>query len=1555
MTCPDNTCEFSVIVDTASIVKTSPDQIVVPIKYLAKTEANSDSVVALQFVLMGLPNDITSGEVSFSLNAAAGTINYEFTASTITGGDSSNGLFVIGHASQTTTTLLPQTTVTNVSEALVTMTIVSAGSFPVTYNPADLYIAENQSFHDVPANFHPVFSMHPNDFTYSGSAYASGGTSSPHIEWTGDANSDTLVTYADVQAMPAFVVDAYTGMFSGTWSKNLDAEYDGILNANDIGTMIMHIVANGDAYNAANFGLMLAGTATAGLVPDITRTDKILCKTLCKDTLERSDCVPCHCPDDKDNVDETDCLSSLFISDYQLVDNIDDIISSNTNVSIIDENGNFIQNQEISQGSNLQNSTSRKPFGIVTISYYSECPIDGYWLRLGNFKELRDIDESRKSGILSIKDDPSTECSKREWFQKKGGDPSQDANNFFQKDSLNGLRMHNMIAFGFPTRVFDYVDLAEEKGNIDRTLGAWALPPTSGKRFKTLTKIVVNPESFYGEPTLHSFRLVNNNQAVNADVGWSGETGIFDTVDGVVGAKDLSAVIDYVSLGCALDAAQNTNTTLRTDVGRFDAEGDTATNPLDIVDILAVYNRIVTNGVTGIVPTDCCSYERPGSFTIATTTYACNEAVYPDRIGKVKLDWTDSSSVRTYTIYRGVQGDFSDQRLFGDGTFTNLQLEQSLARGRVKSFQSANKNMKFEEVAVITDPFVTEYYDCNPPQNINSCADADNPEITYIIVASNDHGEAVVRASGITIPNCNSVPSLSALTLETTVNNEFAFSFVGTVTDADSPGPYGTCVETASNCNTLTFEILGDSAGGTFNETINNTGEFIYHPRQDKVGVSHVNYKVTNSKGCSAEGVVNVNVLPSKVELVGRTSGIGDTDYGKVFLTWERPKGKTLAYKIYRQPSLAPGFTLIAQIDGPFDTSTTTMAYTDSPTLPDPCTCAATPFIDYDYKVEITGFDGASGGGDPSAFSYAGIEAVTRETEEITIRTLCSTPTDNPNPSATITACGDVGHPQVTLNWVAIAGAVKYEIWRSIDDTSSFERIGNETTNSFIDTTLPARTGCGTTYNTYYRVVAINSKSVRSGDPLSSLWGTGGSLGDPCTLNGYTVTAAIPECPTTPIGKTETLEVCAGQLFSGTLFGSAPGMGALTFAEVGGPTAGLSITAGTGAFTYDASAKLATDADVTFQYKVTACSTDSINYTITLNFVDCYCPEFDNDEDNYSIIDINNLKTEYGMSGIDQPPFSLSRRGGQTLRNNSAYIVTSGTNIACPDVLSDGVPLAMSGLALWLDPSDANTVHLAGSDLSRIDDKSGNGHYFEAPAAINNPGISTIGTTTPLNAIDITPGGNQIHLLGYDSSNAAISFGSLISPTASNIHTYDLYMVVVPNAAGDVNTNYAGGDVPDNNSSIITQYPGDGSGNWWGVFYNSNNEFELFQRANAGGLWNEPVVLASGGLDSVNVVQFSHDDPTGNSGQTTIPDHIAAGSLNGGAQSTMTKARLERGIVGGVGTLADYQLTIGMDRVPAGVEVNFDGQIGEIIVYNRVLTTEERAQITTYLVDKWST
>ncbi len=412
-------------------------------------------------------------------------------------------------------------------------------------------------------------------------------------------------------------------------------------------------------------------------------------------------------------------------------------------------------------------------------------------------------------------------------------------------------------------------------------------------------------------------------------------------------------------------------------------------------------------------------------------------------------------------------------------------------------------------------------------------------------------------------------------------------------------------------------------------------------------------------------------------------------------------------------------------------------------------------------------------------------------------------------------------------------------------------------------------------------------------------------------------------------------------------------MGALTFAEVpAAATAELSITGATGAFTYDASAKLATDADVTFQYKVTACSTDSINYTITLNFVDCYCPEFDNDEDNYSIIDINNLKTEYGMSGIDQPPFSLSRRGGQTLRNNSAYIVTSGTNIACPDVLSDGVPLAMSGLALWLDPSDANTVHLAGSDLSRIDDKSGNGYYFETEAAINNPSVATIGTTTPLNSFNIDT--DVKRMLCRNSSNNIVALPGIINPSAAGGATtdplpYDVYVVV------KATSTPAGTETdPSDNAHVFGQIyaPGGATAaaqrNFWGLFYNGSDDYQVYQRVNAAP--TDINLDHSVSLSSINVIQFSHNDPGGIA--DTDNSSTFASSINGGAQITTASARyfVDRSAT------PDYVVALGNDETSGtGSGNKFRGQIGEIIVYNRVLTTEERAQITTYLVGKWST
>ena len=60
-------------------------------------------------------------------------------------------------------------------------------------------------------------------------------------------------------------------------------------------------------------------------------------------------------------------LSNIFISDYQIIDQPPDQMRTPESIS------NFT------------------PYGVVTISYQSRCDIDGYWLQLGNFKNIENF------------------------------------------------------------------------------------------------------------------------------------------------------------------------------------------------------------------------------------------------------------------------------------------------------------------------------------------------------------------------------------------------------------------------------------------------------------------------------------------------------------------------------------------------------------------------------------------------------------------------------------------------------------------------------------------------------------------------------------------------------------------------------------------------------------------------------------------------------------------------------------------------------------------------------------------------------------------------------------------------------------------------------------------------------------------------------------------------------------------------------------------------------------------------------------------------------------
>lgn len=61
-------------------------------------------------------------------------------------------------------------------------------------------------------------------------------------------------------------------------------------------------------------------------------------------------------------------------------------------------------------------------------------------------------------------------------------------------------------------------------------------------------------------------------------------------------------------------------------------------------------------------------------------------------------------------------------------------------------------------------------------------------------------------------------------------------------------------------------------------------------------------------------------------------------------------------------------------------------------------------------------------------------------------------------------------------------------------------------------------------------------------------------------------------------------------------------------------------------------------------------------------------------------------------------------------------------------------PRSIPGLGVWLDPSDASTVTLNGSQISAISDKSGNGRTYSNAVSANQPLVGTLNGRT---AIDI--------------------------------------------------------------------------------------------------------------------------------------------------------------------------------------------------------------------------
>lgn len=256
----------------------------------------------------------------------------------------------------------------------------------------------------------------------------------------------------------------------------------------------------------------------------------------------------------------------------------------------------------------------------------------------------------------------------------------------------------------------------------------------------------------------------------------------------------------------------------------------------------------------------------------------------------------------------------------------------------------------------------------------------------------------------------------------------------------------------------------------------------------------------------------------------------------------------------------------------------------------------------------------------------------------------------------------------------------------------------------------------------------------------------------------------------------------------------------------------------------------------------------------------------------------------------------------------------AGTVFAEPDGPSGPVLPVTDGLALWLDAADLTTLFqdaagtipvTADADpVGQWSDKSGNGLHVTQSTAVNRPAYAAI-------AQNALPG---VFFHGEFGGGAlyrdAVPRATFAAPTAASI-----WIVHEPN--GDWITCPVGMDTS-----------------------NSDNRIEgLLPHA-------DQIYFTHG---SVNTERISGTEPAG----YATGFHLTELYRSGTAGEIVIDGALELS-----GTLANAFDTTGdglvvVGAVSAGGSQSIDGRACEIVVFNRALTSGERADMTAYLMNKW--
>ncbi|MBC8737406.1 LamG domain-containing protein [Paraburkholderia sp. UCT31] len=239
------------------------------------------------------------------------------------------------------------------------------------------------------------------------------------------------------------------------------------------------------------------------------------------------------------------------------------------------------------------------------------------------------------------------------------------------------------------------------------------------------------------------------------------------------------------------------------------------------------------------------------------------------------------------------------------------------------------------------------------------------------------------------------------------------------------------------------------------------------------------------------------------------------------------------------------------------------------------------------------------------------------------------------------------------------------------------------------------------------------------------------------------------------------------------------------------------------------------------------------------------------------------------------------------------YFVTPAANFS---------PASIPGLALWLDGQDASTVMLSGGTVYQWNDKSGNKN--NAIAYSSNRPTYQANTATGFPAVAFTGAGKQ-----YLEVNAASSIA---------LTTLDSFAVVNANSYG-----------PDT-----------------GVFYQNSTSTAAYSLGFTGGP-SAPVYTF--GVTTSSAVSVT---PSG----ALLPSAtgLYEGSYVSGAGVSASLNRVTGSqTLSGPLPISAFGLDVGRGA-PSSATSYFDGVIGEIVIYNHVLTAAERLRLQHYFAGKWN-